>query len=102
MIVLLIGLKEAEMLDFSFPGSYFTTSPGCGGYVVLVAEAMWFWLRRLCVGRLEESKIRLTQPSLPGTGAELGKSALKMGNSFAATAKGPAPATPIGFSASFV
>ena len=26
---------------------------GCGGYVMLVAEAMWFWLRRLCVGELK-------------------------------------------------
>jgi hypothetical protein len=26
---------------------------GCGGYVVLVAEAMWFWLRRLCVGEFK-------------------------------------------------
>ena len=26
---------------------------GCGGYVVLVAEAMWCRLRRLCVGLTE-------------------------------------------------
>jgi hypothetical protein len=26
---------------------------GCGGYVLLVVEAMWFWLRRLCVGELK-------------------------------------------------
>ena len=26
---------------------------GCGGYAVLVAEAMWCWLRRLCVGLTE-------------------------------------------------
>ena len=26
---------------------------GCRGYVVLVAEAIWFWLRRLCVGELK-------------------------------------------------
>ena len=48
--------------------------------MVLVAEAMWFWLRRLCVGRLEESKIRLTQPSLAGTGAELGKNMQNSGH----------------------
>ena len=59
MIFLLVGLKEAYMLNFSFLRSYFTTSPG-GRPAGRPA------------GRLEESKIRLTQPSLAGTGAELG------------------------------
>ena len=54
-VFLLVWLKEACMPNFSFLGSYFTTSPDGRAY-----------------GRLEESKIRLTQPSLAGTGAELG------------------------------
>ena len=29
------------------------------------------WLQRICGGGLEESKLRLTQPILAGTGAEL-------------------------------
>jgi hypothetical protein len=53
------------MLNFSFLQSFFTTSPdgradGRPG------------------GRLEESKIRLTLPSLAGTGAELGNKQLTM------------------------
>ena len=51
LIFLLVGLKEACMLNSSFLRSFFTTSPG---------------------GGLEELKIRLTQSSLAGTGAELG------------------------------
>ena len=56
VIFLLVGLKEACMSNFSFLGCYFTTIPdGRAG------------------GRLEESKLMLTQPSLAGSGAELGK-----------------------------
>ena len=59
LIFLLVGLKEACIPNFSFLGMYFTTSPdgradGRPG------------------GQLEESKIRLTQPSLAETGAEIG------------------------------
>ena len=56
LIFLLAWFKEACMLNFSFQQSYFTTSPD----------------GRADGRRLEESKIRLTQPSLAGTGAELG------------------------------
>jgi hypothetical protein len=32
---------------------------------MVVAQDMWWWLRRICGGRvLEETKLRLTQPSL--------------------------------------
>jgi hypothetical protein len=55
LIFLLVGLKEACMLNFSFLGSYFTTIPGG-------------WAG----GRLEESKLMLTQPSLAGSWPELG------------------------------
>jgi hypothetical protein len=49
-------LKEACMSNFSFLGSFSGTSPDgrAGGRV------------------LEETKLKLTQPSLAGTGAELG------------------------------
>jgi hypothetical protein len=63
LIFLLVGLKEACMPNFSFLGSYFTTSPDGR------ADGR---LGRRPAGLLEESKIRLTQPSLAGTGAELG------------------------------
>ena len=56
-IFLLVGLKEACMPNFSLLGSYFTTTP-----------VGW-----RASGWLKESKIRLTQPSLARTGAELGK-----------------------------
>ena len=55
LIFLLVVLKEACMSNFSILGPYFTTIPdGWAG------------------GRLEESKLRLTHPSLAGSGAELG------------------------------
>ena len=38
--------------------------------VVVMAQDMWCWRRSICGGWLEESKLRLTQPSLAG--AELG------------------------------
>jgi hypothetical protein len=50
-IVVLVGLKEACMLNFSFSG----TSPGQPGSRVL-----------------DISKLRLTHPSLAGSWAELG------------------------------
>ena len=52
LIFVLVGLKEACMSNFSFLGSFSGTSPG---------------------GRvLDISKLRLTQPSLAGSVAELG------------------------------
>jgi hypothetical protein len=40
---------------------------------MVAAQDMWWWWRRICGGRvLEESKIRLTQPSLARAWAELG------------------------------
>ena len=56
LIFVLVGLKEACMSNFSFLGSFSGTSPGRPG------------------GRmLDISKLRLTQPSLAGSWAELGK-----------------------------
>ena len=43
---------------------------------MVVAQDMWWWLRRICGGRvLEETKLRLTQPSLVelGLGLSLAK-----------------------------
>ena len=41
---------------------------------MVAAQDMWWWWRRICGGRvLEESKLRLTQPSLARAWAELGK-----------------------------
>ena len=57
LIFLRVGLKEACMPKFSFLGIFFTTG-----------------LDGRAARRLEESKIRLTQPSLAGSGAELGNS----------------------------
>ena len=52
LIFVLVGLKEACMSNFSFLGSFSGTSPG---------------------GRvLDISKLRLSQPSLAGSWAELG------------------------------
>jgi hypothetical protein len=44
---------------------------------MVVAQDMWWWLHRICGGRvLEETKLRLTQPSLVdlGLGLSLAKS----------------------------
>ena len=49
---------------YTFTGLRRLCGGGCAGYVVVVAPAMW-WV-------LDISKIQLTQPSLAGTGAELG------------------------------
>ena len=47
---------------------------GCGGFVVLVAEAMWGWLRmrRLCLGLSENKADSAFKPALANAGAELG------------------------------
>jgi hypothetical protein len=48
---------------------------GCGGYVVFVAEAMWFWLRRLCVGELKnKTNLSLARASLLGLSLAITKS----------------------------
>ena len=54
LIFVLVGLKEACMLNFSFLGSFSGTSPGAAGRM------------------LDISILRLTQPSLAGSGALLG------------------------------
>ena len=56
-IFVLVGLKEACMSNFSFLGSFSGTSPGRAGGRVL-----------------DFSKLRLSQPSLAGSWAELGNS----------------------------
>ena len=55
LIFVLVGLKEACMLNFSFLGSFSGTSPG-----------------RV----LDISKLRLTQSSLAGSWPDLGKNSL--------------------------
>ena len=55
MIFVLVGLIEACMSNFSFLGSFSGTSPGRAGGQML-----------------DISKLRLTQPSLAGSWAELG------------------------------
>jgi hypothetical protein len=55
LIFVLVGWKKADMSNFSFLGNFSGTSPG------------------QAAGRmLDFSKLRLTQPSLAGSGAELG------------------------------